>query len=89
MQSNPDPIIAGILSKPLGFDYTYYVAGVDMVRSITFFRSEYKREGKLYLTIAFGCTGGKHRSVFMAEKLCDLLKDNKYNVNLLHRELPL
>lgn len=50
---------------------------------------EYKREGKSYLTIAFGCTGGKHRSVFMAEKLCDLLKDNKYNVNLLHRELSL
>lgn len=50
---------------------------------------EYKKEGKSYLTIAFGCTGGKHRSVFMAEKLCHLLKENKHNVNLLHRELSI
>ena len=50
---------------------------------------EYKKEGKSYLTIAFGCTGGKHRSVFMAVKLCLLLKENKHNVNLLHRELSL
>lgn len=50
---------------------------------------EYKKEGKSYLTIAFGCTGGKHRSVFMAEKLGDLLKEHKFNVNLLHRELSL
>ena len=50
---------------------------------------EYKKEGKSYLTIAFGCTGGKHRSVFMAEKLCHLLKENKHNLNLLHRELSI
>ena len=50
---------------------------------------EYKKEGKSYLTIAFGCTGGKHRSVFMAEKLCHLLQSDNHNVNLLHRELSL
>ena len=49
----------------------------------------FRKKGKSYLTIAFGCTGGKHRSVFMAEKLCHLLKENKHNLNLLHRELSI
>ncbi|MCC3860277.1 RNase adapter RapZ [Pseudemcibacter aquimaris] len=48
---------------------------------------EYKREGKSYLTIAFGCTGGKHRSVFMAERMAKLLTDMGNNVSLMHREL--
>ena len=47
----------------------------------------YKREGKSYLTIAFGCTGGKHRSVFLAENLARLLMDEGYRVNILHREV--
>lgn len=48
---------------------------------------EYKKEGKSYLTIAFGCTGGQHRSVFMAERLSQLLSDNNFKINLHHREL--
>ncbi|MBT6032354.1 MAG: RNase adapter RapZ [Kordiimonadaceae bacterium] len=50
---------------------------------------EYKKEGKSYLTIAFGCTGGRHRSVFIAEKMTKLLKEKKYKVNLHHRELSI
>ncbi|MEZ5759022.1 MAG: RNase adapter RapZ [Emcibacteraceae bacterium] len=50
---------------------------------------EYKKEGKSYLTISFGCTGGKHRSVFLAEKLGALLKEKNYKVNIHHRELSL
>lgn len=50
---------------------------------------EYKKEGKSYLTIAFGCTGGRHRSVFVAEKFSALLKEKNFKVNLHHRELPL
>jgi RNase adapter protein RapZ len=48
---------------------------------------QYQKEGKAYFTIAFGCTGGKHRSVFMTEKLALLLEHNGFNVNLHHREL--
>jgi UPF0042 nucleotide-binding protein len=48
----------------------------------------YKREGRAYLTIAIGCTGGQHRSVFVAEqlykKLTDMLDDQ---VTIRHREL--
>jgi UPF0042 nucleotide-binding protein len=47
----------------------------------------YNQEGKSYLTIAIGCTGGQHRSVFVAEKLAAWLKDLGLKVGLSHREL--
>jgi UPF0042 nucleotide-binding protein len=47
----------------------------------------YDREGKTYLTIAVGCTGGRHRSVFVAERLAVLLRDNGQPVTLRHRDI--
>ncbi len=47
----------------------------------------YKEEGKSYLTIAIGCTGGKHRSVFVAEDLYAELSKHGYAVSLRHRNL--
>jgi RNase adapter protein RapZ len=47
----------------------------------------YRREGKSYLTVAFGCTGGKHRSVYSAERMAAVLKDNGYELTLVHRDL--
>ena len=47
----------------------------------------YADEGKSYLTIAVGCTGGKHRSVFVAEHLNDWLKQKDYTEALRHRDL--
>lgn len=44
-------------------------------------------EGKSYLTIAVGCTGGRHRSVFVAERLTAWLKEAGVRVELRHREL--
>lgn len=48
----------------------------------------YEREGKSYLTIAVGCTGGKHRSVVTAERLAGWLKSLGTPVTLRHRDLP-
>lgn len=48
----------------------------------------YAEEGKSYLTIAVGCTGGKHRSVFVAEKLAAWLNHNVTRVRLTHRDIP-
>ena len=48
----------------------------------------YEREGKSYLTIAIGCTGGKHRSVVTAERLAGWLKSLGTPVTLRHRDLP-
>ncbi len=47
----------------------------------------YAAEGKSYLTIAVGCTGGRHRSVFIAEKLAAWLKERGQKTHLRHREL--
>ncbi len=49
----------------------------------------YIGEGKSYLTVAFGCTGGKHRSVMMAEEMAKRLRKAGYQVKPLHRDLPL
>ncbi len=46
----------------------------------------YNREGKAYFTIAFGCTGGRHRSVFLAECLSSLLHDRGFRVTTVHRD---
>ncbi|TVQ28932.1 MAG: RNase adapter RapZ [Geminicoccaceae bacterium] len=46
----------------------------------------YRDEGKSYLTVAFGCTGGKHRSVYLAETVARHLSGAGWNVGLRHRE---
>jgi UPF0042 nucleotide-binding protein len=48
----------------------------------------YIREGKSYLTIAFGCTGGKHRSVLIAEEVKKRLAKAGFNVKVVHRDSP-
>lgn len=47
----------------------------------------YAAEGKSYLTIGIGCTGGRHRSVFVAERLANRLKADGLAVTLLHRDV--
>ena len=48
----------------------------------------YQREGKRYVTVAIGCTGGKHRSVAMTEALAGLLAENPIlSVGVVHRDL--
>ncbi|HUN85471.1 MAG TPA: RNase adapter RapZ [Terracidiphilus sp.] len=48
----------------------------------------YVAEGKSYLTVAFGCTGGQHRSVMMAQEMSKRLKKAGYKVKALHRDIP-
>jgi UPF0042 nucleotide-binding protein len=47
----------------------------------------YHAEGKSYLTIAIGCTGGRHRSVYVAERLATWLRDCAASVQINHRDL--
>ncbi len=47
----------------------------------------YQREGKNYLTIAIGCTGGRHRSVFVAEQIATAIASKGYIVGIGHRDL--
>jgi len=48
----------------------------------------YINEGKSYLTIAFGCTGGQHRSVMIAEEVGKHLRHADYRVKVVHRDSP-
>ncbi len=54
---------------------------------IEFLIPHYVTEGKSRLVIAFGCTGGKHRSVTFAEKTAEYLKKRDYRVRTLHRDV--
>ena len=47
----------------------------------------YEAQGKAYVSIAFGCTGGRHRSVFVAEKIAAALREAGFSPTLLHRNL--
>ena len=47
----------------------------------------YAKEGKSYLTVALGCTGGKHRSVFVAEKLGEWLQQKDVRTSIEHRDI--
>lgn len=47
----------------------------------------YEAEGKAYVTVAFGCTGGRHRSVHVAERMARRLREEGFSPTVLHRDL--
>lgn len=55
---------------------------------LVFLLPHYIHEGKSYLTIAFGCTGGQHRSVMIAEEVKKRLAEKSYNAKTSHRDMP-
>ena len=55
---------------------------------LKFLLPHYIKEGKSYLTVAFGCTGGQHRSVFIAEEMKKRLAAEGYRVKTSHRDMP-
>lgn len=55
---------------------------------LSFLLPRYVNEGKSYLTIAIGCTGGRHRSVFTTEEIARRLRGDDTRVTVRHRDLP-
>jgi UPF0042 nucleotide-binding protein len=79
-----DPKVAGYVK---GFPQTGEF--LDKVTDLLLYlMPHYVKEGKSYLTIAFGCTGGQHRSVMMAEEMAKRLSKAGYVAKALHRDMP-
>jgi RNase adapter protein RapZ len=93
----PNPYFVPVLSAKSGLEAE--VAGfvienddtrrfLDLLRPLlTFLIPQYRREGKAYLTVGIGCTGGRHRSVAMVEELTRSLRAAGEEVRVCHRDL--
>lgn len=66
-------------------DFATFFAGLTAMLELLLPRFE--REGKSYLTIAIGCTGGRHRSVFISERLAEWLVRQHWRAQVHHRDL--
>jgi len=76
------PVAAFVAADPRFADFFGRVS--ELVQSLL---PAYSEEGKTYLTIGFGCTGGQHRSVAVAERLAEVLREAGRPVSVRHREL--
>ena len=83
--SGRDPEVAAFIEQDPAF--TGFFAALTALLAPLLPR--YEREGKSYLTLAVGCTGGRHRSVYVAEKLAAWLRRQGRLVGLRHRDLGL
>ncbi len=82
-QTGRDPAVAAHIRKDPAFAEAY-----SRIRDlILFLLPRYQLQGKAYVNIAFGCTGGRHRSVFIAEQIAAALGDAGFAPALLHRNL--
>lgn len=82
LDGNCQPVIDYVMDAPLTKEY------LDKLTSLLFFcMPEFEKEGKSYLTIAIGCTGGRHRSVVLANWLGSQLVEHGHQVRVRHRDL--
>lgn len=77
----------GVAAYVRGFPQTQEFLG-RVTDLMLYLLPHYVEEGKSYLTVAFGCTGGQHRSVMMAQEMAKRLRKAGYKVKALHRDIP-
>jgi UPF0042 nucleotide-binding protein len=79
------------LDKPVGEHIEKdeaFAASFERIRALLLeLLPRYAAQGKSYVNIAFGCTGGRHRSVFIAEKIAAALREGGFSQTVLHRNL--
>ncbi len=93
----PNPFYIPELKEKTGLDteVSSYVMKFDEAKELCkkltdlldFLIPLYEKEGKAQLVVAFGCTGGKHRSVTFAEAIAKYLKNKNYKVRIAHRDI--
>ncbi|MBU1606897.1 MAG: RNase adapter RapZ [Alphaproteobacteria bacterium] len=82
-QTGLDPAVGAYIEKDPAF-----APGFARIRDLVLeLLPHYEAQGRAYLTIAFGCTGGRHRSVYTAEKLAKALQEAGRAPTVLHRNL--
>jgi len=81
-KGNDPEILAWLEALPLYRDFRQRLLDL-----IGFLLPAYAKEGKAYLTIAFGCTGGRHRSVALAHQVAEHLRGRVPKVDVLHRDV--
>jgi len=77
-----EPVRDYVLGQPLTGQF---LAQVDDL--LTMLLPAYVAEGKSYLTVAFGCTGGRHRSVAIAESVARSLREKGFDLRVAHRDV--
>lgn len=82
MTGRQKPVQEFVKKKGLSSAFLRKVSGL-----LDFLLPLYMNEGKNYLTIAIGCTGGRHRSVAIAEFLRERMKDRKMEITVRHRDI--
>jgi UPF0042 nucleotide-binding protein len=75
-------VAAHALENPRGEEFFEHLTGW-----FDFLLPLYEQEGKAYVTIGFGCTGGRHRSVAVAEAFAEVLRKQGREVNVEHRDV--
>ncbi len=68
-------------------DSAYPAAMAQIEALLLLLLPRYQAEGKAYVTVAFGCTGGRHRSVHVAERMSRRLREEGFSPTVLHRDL--
>ena len=68
-------------------DPAYEAAVSRMEELLMLLLPRYRAEGKSYVTVAFGCTGGRHRSVHVADRVARRLRDAGFSPSIVHRDL--
>ena len=81
--SGKDPEIQEyVVDRPAGKRFL-----ADLQQMLEHLLPQYAEEGKSYLTVAFGCTGGRHRSVAMAESMAEILQEGGWEPRVSHRDI--
>lgn len=82
-QTGLDPAVGEYIER----DEAFAPALNKIIDLLVFLLPQYREEGRSYLNIAFGCTGGRHRSVFSAERAAEALRKNGFSPTVRHRNL--
>ncbi|MEP7221210.1 MAG: RNase adapter RapZ [Novosphingobium sp.] len=82
-QTGLDPAVGEYIRRDPAFS-TVFAQIRDLLVTVL---PRYEKQGKSYVHVAFGCTGGRHRSVFTAEEMAQALREAGFSPTLLHRNL--